>query len=449
MAKEHITGLVIRKDLLEWSTLLKGKERSDVVASERAALEEDIEQRKASLAGVKGEVTVGLGSEQILLRVVSLPIVEDDELASISRLQVDKFSPFPVESMVVSHEVLHKSDDNCLVLIGAARDEIVQALGKTLNDAGISPARVDADVLGWWRLLADASEIAEKGLQVILLMDGATTELIVLQDGIPMVFRSLGSNEGMTEEELAVETASEVGHTLMSLELEYGSADTSTVSVWTRGGTAEIMAAGLRNECSCEVNVKDLDSLPPLSEGLARRSASDAGPGLDLTPDSWRLAAGARLFKKKMLVAAGLAAGVWILGLAGLMGGLYYQKTSLASLEAQAEKLKEPALEVRKMRKRVHMIRRYTDRSHSALECLREISVLLPKGVKLASFSYIKGKAVKIPGDAATVEQVYEFKNKLDGSKLFDEVSLKGPRWDKKKRKQVFDIEIELPGGDK
>ena len=69
-----------------------------------------------------------------------------------------------------------------------------------------------------------------------------------------------------------------------------------------------------------------------------------------------------------------------------------------------------------------------------------------PVGIDLTSFTYRKGEHVKIVGEAMDVDRVYDFKNKLDDSELFTKTSLQGPRFDKRKRKQVFDIEMTLAG---
>jgi len=469
MAMEEVTGLVVWDDALEWTTLRKVRDHLEGIGSGRVELGPETEAApaeekdgaateraeaageriRAECSSLKGDVTVGLSSEGVLLRVETLPTVDRDELNSMVQRKVEVFSPFPVESMVVSHEVLEKKDDTCLVLIAAVKEEVVESLGKTLRPAGIFPARVDAVVLGWWRLLRDADEIERKGRQLVLLIEGNVPEMIVMEDGIPIVFRSLGKTEGLDEEEFVNETAREIGHTLMSLELEYGSAEACSVSVRYRTKPPGTLVEKLRSECSCEIRAESLQSLPSVSEGLARRSIAGNGPELDLTPTAWRVMSRSRLFRKRMLAVAGALAGVWVLGMGGLAGGLFCQNRQLASLKAEQKKWQEPAMEVRNMRRRVFMINRYTDTTDSALECLREISLLQPGGIDLTSFSYRKGETVKIAGEAGTVDVIYTFKKNLDGSKLFFEASLQGPRHDKRKRKEVFDIEMRLPRGDR
>lgn len=481
MARDQITGLVVSDEVLEWTTLCRVKERLQVVSSGRSQLsavngqlqgeEEETtddkqptspaqvgaggrttefvaERIKTECGALKGDVAVSFSSQQLIMRVVDLPAVSDDELSSMVQLQVDKFSPFPVESMVVSHEVLEKKDNTCRVLIAAAREETVDSLGKMLGLAGIFPSRVDAAMLGWWRLLVDAGEIAEEGRQVTLLMPGAVPEVIVSQDGVPIVFRSLWESEGLTEDEFVSETAREVGYTLMSLELEHGSGGKCSITVWHRGEPPVTLVEKLRSECLCEVDVRSLDSLPSLSEGLARRTAAREGVTLDLTPAAWRAAAKAWRLRRMVFITAGVLFGIWTAGAAGFLGGLYYQESKLASLTAEQAEWQEPATEVREMRRRVAMIKRYMDRAHSALECLREISMLQPEGIDLTSFNYKKAEVVKITGEADAGRVILDFIDKLNKSKLFSEI-ISGPQsYDRRKKKTTFSIDLRLPGGE-
>jgi Tfp pilus assembly protein PilN len=91
------------------------------------------------------------------------------------------------------------------------------------------------------------------------------------------------------------------------------------------------------------------------------------------------------------------------------------------------------------------MLKHYTDESHSALECLWEITRKLPDGVDLGSFSYRKGETIRITGEARLVDQIYNFKTALDESDLFVESVLQSVRRDRRKRREIFDIEIQLP----
>lgn len=461
MAKDRITGLVLSEDALEWTTL-SVKARGKVLDSGRVSLGESpapadeaeaeipttADRIKDACSGFKGSsVVAGVGTDQLLLRVVELPPVEDGEIGSMVELQVDKFSPFPVESMVVTHEVLQRHQNGSLVLIAAVKEDVVNALGQTLEDAGLRTECLDAAIMGWWWILRDAGKSGEAGRRVFLFLDQSSVQMIAVQDGVPILFRSVAGAQEIAHEDSDREICAEVAHSLMSLELEHGGGAATSIMLLYRGEEPLGLASALKSECACEVETAAQDTLAPLSEGLARRAAMREAGRVDLTPMTWRKAEKGRVFRKTVLVAAAAVLVLWLACLGGGVGVLTYQQYKLDRLKAEMEAWRAPALQVRSARRRVFMIERYTDMKTSALECLREISSLQPQGIDLTSFSYRKDESVKIYGEATAVSIVYSFKNRLDGSGVFDESDLTGPTRDARKRKEVFDIELQLAGG--
>jgi hypothetical protein len=460
MAKELSTAVVLSGDSLEWTTLDGGKDRRNVLASDRVELgtkpsddsqppaspEEVSLQIKKRVSHLRGRIVAGLPSDKLLIRVVKLPIVPEEELAGMVQLQVDKFSPFAVEDLVVSYEVLEKDNENYLVLIAAAKIDVVDPIGKLLGVAGIFPARVDANVLGWWRMLSDAGQIPKAGRQMVILMAAATPEIVVFQEGIPMAFRSLSERGPLADDEFWAEISGEVSHTLMSFELEHGSVASCSITIWYENQEPSGLRERLVQDCPCSVDAKSLSDIGRVSEGLARRHGEEHK--LDLTPLSWKAAGKAKLFQKRILLAASLLVAAWLLGVVGLVGGLFYQRDKLVALKAKLELTTKPAKEVADMKRRINIITRYSDTSHSSLECLKEIVGLQPDGVDIESYEYKRSSGtpmVTVNGLASTVALVYDFKNGLDASKLFMKGTIKGPI--ERKGKQGFQVDMRLPGG--
>ncbi len=462
MSREIITGLKITNNSLEWTSLEKIKDGFKTVDSGKADLESHIaaegEDVKVSDQGLtalisknkkyfQGTVTLGLSSEQILLRVIKLPAVPDDELRGMVDLQIDKLSPFPVENMVVSYEILEKGKDFYHVLVAAIKNDVVDQLGKLLANADIFPSRVDADVLGWAKLLKESNMVTEAGRQIVILLAEVVPEIIVFQDGLPIVFRSLSGQGPLSDDEFASEIAGETASTIMSLELEHGVSKSCSLSVWHHDALPEKLEENLRQACPYELSIRSITELPPVSGGFARRSA-EGGQLLDLTPLSWRVTGGEKLFKQRVMIAAGGIIGAWALSIIIFLGGLFYQQNKLEVLQAEFEITQKPAKEVMDMRRRVNIVKRYSDRTYSVLECLREVVGILPEGIDLTSFEYKRASGpptVTINALATAVDSVYEFKNGLDGSKLFLKGTLKGPIT--QKDKQAFQIDMKLPVG--
>ena len=146
------------------------------------------------------------------------------------------------------------------------------------------PREVDVEVLGWWRLLKQEKQIPETGRHLLLLMEESGAELLVVQDGVPVLMRALGHPAAGTSSEAASELAEELNYTLTTLEAEWGSGGVQAIQLWQRGAASTEFLEQLRAACQLEVETHQLDRLPSLSEGLARRSA-ERGPHLvDLAP---------------------------------------------------------------------------------------------------------------------------------------------------------------------
>ncbi len=462
MAKDRITALVLGDHDLEWSTVpLKGQGR--VLASGCEAFVPPREHDKTDIAAEPDpsvgsqlaeacgklkhdSIVAGMSTNQVLLRVVELPEVSDAELAGMVELQVDKYSPFPVDAMVMGHEVLDRHDGMLRVLVAAAREDLVNELGRTLRAAGLHTDRIDAAILGWWRVLHDSELIGAAGRDVFVFPQGPNPDMIVVQDGIPVLFRAFSGLETLDEDALAEELCGEVSHSLMALELEHGGGAATSVTLCLTEDAPGDLLQRLTAACGGEVKTLALEALPSVTEGLARRAVDRASGRMDLTPDAWRSSERAALLKGRLITAVGSLVLVWILTIGALLGVMAYQKRRVAVLGEDLVAWEVPGMQVREMRRRVYMIERYKDVKTSSLECLREVSSVLPSGMELTSFSYRKGEALKLSGEAGSVDLVYAFKNKLDAGDIFESSDLVGPHTDPRTRKEMFDVDLLLPG---
>jgi Tfp pilus assembly protein PilN len=403
---------------------------------------------KARCARLPGRVTLGIPASWTLLRVVELPSGSPEELRGMVELQVDKFSPFPVEESTLSHEILHEHDGRCRLVLSAARTDMLDRIGGALRDAGIRPHWVDLNVLGWWQLLVDAGKIHAVGSQVIVLQDAEACDLVVTAAGIPVAFRSLSGLEGLPQEERDDELFRETLYTLSSMEVGRAAESMVEISLWRRGEPPAALVARFAEHFGDIAKPYALETLPSLAEGLWRRAERRTPAMLNLAPRAWLATEYTLRARRRLLTAAIAIAGAWLTGMAVLFGGLQLGKQKLASLDRELTALKAPAEKVRALRDRSLALGQYMERSRSALECLREVSDLLPPGIDLKSFNYHKGKTLELSGEAEAYALVADFKRELEKSELF--VSTELSRTHRTQQgKEVFKITATLPGGEK
>lgn len=423
------------------ATVAENSAAEGAVAEEApATLAESI---TAAGVGLKDGVSLAVPSDQVLLRVVRLPSASREELRGMVDLQVDKFSPFPVESLSVDFEILGEDDDGLLVLIGAVREAVANGLRDDLTAAGLHPERVDVEAMGWWDVLCRREREPSESVEILLLMT-APVQIIATRDGVPLAFRSLPLPEDSSPADTVQLLAEEIDYTVMALELEHGSAGQAAVEIWQDDGDT-LDAEALAGACGYGVSLHELKELESVSRGVAQRALAADRPRLDLTPAAWRQAEEAERFKRRMLMAGGASLALWLL-LVGALGGAFVMRRSAhAATVRDRDQWMQQALEIREMRRRAFTLSKYTNQTHSALECLREIAVAQADGVELRTFSYRKGEAIRLTGSAKAVNQIYAFKRRLDQSNLFIAPELDNIRNNPRQDVEMFDVAIPLP----
>ena len=459
MGSNYITGIAFEGDSASCVNVdaiagVSGKEDvhsctlesgiSDLISVGSEAVDEAGTLLKESLSLKKGDVAVSLPSDQILLRVLSLPTTDPEEIAGMVNLQIDKVAPFPMDSMVVGYEVLAEQDGGVIAAALAVRREIVENMGRLLKAAGIVPSRIDVNSLVWWQLIHNSGAAADGGKQVFIVFRERSSEFIVVNDGVPVLFRAFVRQEDQDDIEFMGEVCDELGYNLMSLEVEHGSFTDFSISLWHEGMLPEEVLERPRELSNGRLDLNSMDVLPGLAEGLVARSLGEGR--VDLTPLDIVAHRIKLKFRTRLFKALGAVAAVWLASLAALFGSNLVQKARLQAVNRQLEAIKTEYGEVNELRRKVAAVNLYVDRSRSALECIREVSVKQPYGIDLSVFHYKKGDSLKVSGAARDVNLVYTFKKNMDTSKLFSSVDLDGPQ--KVRGKEVFELECAFPGGE-
>ncbi|RLC74315.1 MAG: hypothetical protein DRI61_16900, partial [Chloroflexi bacterium] len=294
----HTTGIHFTDEIVEWAVLRKNRRGTEKLYEGTLPLPEGFfEQENAPLFpaevlpeirnNFKGIVTLALPSSQLLMRVIELPSADADELRGMVELQIDQISPFPVDQMTVSYEVLHQTEDHSRVLAVAAPRKVVDTLGDLSKEKNIYIRSLDAEILAWWSLLVAHAQAPDKGRIVLVLEEHTEFSMIVVDDGVPVCFLSLELFHNFSDEAVMKEVSEEVRYTLLSLEAEYGHRETDSVLFWSEAEVPPSLVRMLKKACGADVSLHDLGTLPPLAEGLALRTAERGLHHVELVPREW------------------------------------------------------------------------------------------------------------------------------------------------------------------
>ncbi|NLD90077.1 MAG: hypothetical protein GX634_07040 [Lentisphaerae bacterium] len=462
MAVAYITGVCLQQNRLEWTVLRRGKEAWEIADQGSAPLTESAGGAgevtgavlKPHMRRWKGRIAAALPTERALLRVALLPSTDAAELRGMAELQADKFSPFPVETMAASAEVLDASESSSLVAMAVVRQDEVESVGRLFQEAGSLPDVVDVAALGWWWVLKTGGRVPAHGSQVFLRVSPGGLDMVAARDGAPLLFRALPPppaevDESAARGEWTGECAEEVTDSLTALETEWGGSGPMTLHVFQAASLPAAWAEELKQALGFEAFfTHPLDELPAVSEGVARRQAEPArGLAMDLAPVAWREADATRQNRRRLLKAVTIFLTVWLLGLGVFWTLLVLQRGRLARLQDQVAAMEGPAKEIRRLRAKVLDFAQYADRTYSALECLRMFSAALPPGADLISFVYRKGSTITLRGEADTPDKVYAFIQALEQLALFPEVKSEGisTRNTPQGSRSQFGVTIRLP----
>lgn len=432
MAKQQMHGLAVRESALEITTLEENQQVWTVAG-----------HSARRLGGVAGDMTDALGralsppeeplrgacavavpASELLLRVLDLPSDDLDEIAGMVELQVDKVSPFPVDQMVIGIETLSRQEGSSRVLIAGAQQEKIDAIGDAVREAGGFPKHIDVDLIVWLGLLHEAKGIRRHGRSLVLLMEARDTVLVIAEHGIPVMVRSLGGPDDQGADAYAELLADEVEYTLTTMETEWGGESVLGADIWHAGPAPPAVPERIGEVCGVEVETHDLGTLPRLSEGVARRALAGDADGLNLAPPGWAVTEASRKARGMVLRAGAVVLLAWLVTVSVFLLALAGKRGDLEERAAFLNSLEEPAAEVREIRDRVQFLERYTDRTYSVLEHLREVTLALPAGVDLSGMTFTRNGFVSLKGISADRNPIFEFNEALQQSELLRDVKL-------------------------
>jgi len=166
-----------------------GKGRPDETVAR--AIEAAFSQAGLPLRGTAG-ISVGIAGPDVILKQVSLPLLDEEEIGPALRFEARKHLPFDPQTMVIDHQVLGRfpSEKRVEILLAAvSRDHLDTHLApfKLLD---LEPDIVDATPLALANAMITAGESAP-GPHVIVDIGWSASHLVVIQQGQPFFSRRL------------------------------------------------------------------------------------------------------------------------------------------------------------------------------------------------------------------------------------------------------------------
>jgi type IV pilus assembly protein PilM len=140
----------------------------------------------ASKAGLPRNVRLGVANQQIVVRVIELPRIEDPKQRDAAvRFQASEAIAMPLDEAVLDHQVAGYAEapdgtPRMQVVVVAARRTMIETLLQAVKSAGLKAEGVDLDAFALVRTLAFDGESTDDGARVFCHLGGVTNLAIAV-----------------------------------------------------------------------------------------------------------------------------------------------------------------------------------------------------------------------------------------------------------------------------
>jgi hypothetical protein len=398
---------------------------------------------------------VGLDSTGVAFYRVTAPVVEQQEMASIVRMQAESLLPLPPDQIEVAWRTMPSTNGNVDIIIAAARREHLQKFAGSVRD--FRPGRIllscEGTAKAWESLFSDRQpqallvSIHAENTQVCLVQDGVVAQAAMLGTGMADLL-SPGSPAAPGQLTDTVEWfAQDLRTTLASFG--WNESTSWPILVLSDGSQAmnSIIEALNASGVPAKASVPEAKNLR-LPSGFETKDIYDYRTPLGLSLIALEKPAGTlNLFERiaqqeeqekatsawrNVVLAGAVAVALLIV----LIVTVYL--TDVASAKRWAALTARPDFET--ARQHQALLKTVARHRPDMLDLLTSINAGKNDGIVLDSLHFRKGQTVTVAGQAGNTEQMWAFEKNLRAHKDITNVAIVNPTQDNKTKKIKFTI---------
>ena len=145
-------------------------------------------------AGIKGKkVVTAVGGRDVIIKKIAMDRMKETEAREVIRWEAEQHVPFDMDNVELDFQILDPEADGLqmTVLLVAAKRELVEHKLTLLSDVGLEASIVDVDAFA----LHNAFEVnypeAMHGVVGLINIGHETTNINILDDGVPVLTRDI------------------------------------------------------------------------------------------------------------------------------------------------------------------------------------------------------------------------------------------------------------------
>jgi type IV pilus assembly protein PilM len=145
-------------------------------------------------AGIKTkQVVTAVGGRDVIIKKIAMDRMKETDAREVIRWEAEQHVPFDMDNVELDFQILDPASDGLqmTVLLVAAKRELVETKLALLADVGLEPSVIDVDAFA----LHNAFEInhpdAMRGVVGLINIGHETTNVNILDDGVPVLTRDI------------------------------------------------------------------------------------------------------------------------------------------------------------------------------------------------------------------------------------------------------------------
>jgi type IV pilus assembly protein PilM len=156
-------------------------------------------------AGIKAkQVVTAVGGRDVIIKKISMDRMKEAEAREVIRWEAEQHVPFDMDNVELDFQILDPDGEGLqmTVLLVAAKREVVETKAALLAEIGLEPSIIDVDAFA----LHNAFEVnypeAMRGVVGLVNIGHETTNVNILDDGIPVLTRDISLGTRRFREDL-------------------------------------------------------------------------------------------------------------------------------------------------------------------------------------------------------------------------------------------------------
>lgn len=145
-------------------------------------------------AGIKTkQVVIAVGGRDVIIKKIAMERVKETEARQLIRWEAEQHVPFDMENVELDFQILDPEGEGLQmnVLLVAAKRELVENKMALLAQAGLQPSIIDVDAFALHNAFQLNHPDAMHGVVGLVNLGHETTNINIMEDGVPVLTRDL------------------------------------------------------------------------------------------------------------------------------------------------------------------------------------------------------------------------------------------------------------------